>query len=193
MLGKRPRPMIGKLSELLISGNNNNNNNKPRSMDVVGTTRSPRSPLDIKTPSPRGLKWYDAGHGVGLGIVAALDNKSICSSDLNRSNAILINPCKTSTRGRQFGDSDLESLEDYTYVTSHGHGPGGKSSSTKVYYDGATATTTRHDTKGFGAVKETPIPAAKMFVDYNYPTSDFLSCCHLCRKQLHGKDIYMYR
>ncbi|XP_059637114.1 FCS-Like Zinc finger 14-like [Cornus florida] len=26
-----------------------------------------------------------------------------------------------------------------------------------------------------------------------FPASDFLSSCHLCRKKLHGKDIYMYR
>ncbi|KAH7656490.1 Zf-FLZ domain-containing protein [Dioscorea alata] len=25
------------------------------------------------------------------------------------------------------------------------------------------------------------------------PAMDFLSCCYLCRKRLHGKDIYMYR
>ncbi|XVF48856.1 hypothetical protein PTKIN_Ptkin03bG0222000 [Pterospermum kingtungense] len=194
MLGKRPRPMIGKLSELLVSGNKNNNN-KPGFLDVA-TTTSPRSPLDFKTPSPRGLKIYDVG-GVGLGIVAALD-KSICSSSLNRSNAIVISPGKNCDvfRGRRYGDnSELESLEDYTYVTSHGPG---KSSSTKVYYDAghddhqqrrssssSSTSTTRHDTnKGFGAVKEDHVV---------YPTSDFLSSCHLCRKKLHGKDIYMYR
>ncbi|XP_042518989.1 FCS-Like Zinc finger 14 [Macadamia integrifolia] len=26
-----------------------------------------------------------------------------------------------------------------------------------------------------------------------FPTTDFLSSCHLCRKKLHGRDIYMYR
>ncbi|KAJ4952272.1 hypothetical protein NE237_029104 [Protea cynaroides] len=26
-----------------------------------------------------------------------------------------------------------------------------------------------------------------------FPTPDFLSSCHLCRKKLHGRDIYMYR
>ncbi|XP_020586375.1 uncharacterized protein LOC110028739 [Phalaenopsis equestris] len=26
-----------------------------------------------------------------------------------------------------------------------------------------------------------------------FPVADFLSCCYLCRKRLHGKDIYMYR
>ncbi|KAK1309427.1 hypothetical protein QJS10_CPA09g00067 [Acorus calamus] len=26
-----------------------------------------------------------------------------------------------------------------------------------------------------------------------FKVADFLSCCYLCRKKLHGKDIYMYR
>ncbi|KAK8951588.1 hypothetical protein KSP39_PZI003247 [Platanthera zijinensis] len=26
-----------------------------------------------------------------------------------------------------------------------------------------------------------------------FPVADFLRCCYLCRKRLHGKDIYMYR
>ncbi|PKU59513.1 FCS-Like Zinc finger 13-like [Dendrobium catenatum] len=26
-----------------------------------------------------------------------------------------------------------------------------------------------------------------------FPVADLLSCCYLCRKSLHGKDIYMYR
>ncbi|XP_022730532.1 uncharacterized protein LOC111285375 [Durio zibethinus] len=190
MLGKRPRPMIGKLSELLLSGN------KPGLLDVV---TSPRSPLDFKSPSPRGLKRYDVG-GVGLGIVAALDNSSsdscrhaICSSNLNRSTAIVVNPCRNSDRFRgKYEDLEVESLEDYTYVTSHGHGK----SSSKVYYDGVERveqrkSSSRHDRNRFGAVKKTP--AARFVEDVTYPTSDFLSSCHLCRKKLHGKDIYMYR
>ncbi|XWS72296.1 hypothetical protein CRYUN_Cryun02cG0027900 [Craigia yunnanensis] len=188
MLRKSPRPMIGKLSELLVSGN------KPRFLDVA---TSPRSPLDFKSPSPRSLKRYDVG-GIGLGIVAALEKSStdscrqaICSSNLNRSNAIVVNPGKNCDifRGR-YDNLDMESLEDYTYVTRHGPGK----SSTKVYYDGGDEqrrTSTRHDTNGFGAVKETS--AARFVEDVTYPTSDFLSSCHLCRKKLHGKDIYMYR
>ncbi|XVE70734.1 hypothetical protein DITRI_Ditri10aG0094700 [Diplodiscus trichospermus] len=190
MVGKRPSPMIGKLSELLLSGN------KPGFLDVA---TSPKSPLDFKNPSPRGLKRYDVG-GVGLGIVAALEKSStadpcrqaICSSNLNRSNAVVVNPGKNCDIFRaRYEDLEMESLEDYTYVTSHGPG---KSSSTKVYYDRGDErrmSSTRHDTNGFGVVKETP--AARFMEDVTYPTSDFLSSCHLCRKKLHGKDIYMYR
>ncbi|KAL4282790.1 hypothetical protein GQ457_16G002270 [Hibiscus cannabinus] len=161
MSGRRPRPMIGKLSELLVSGK------KPAGFYTDGGATSPTSPFDIRTPSPRGVKRFDAG-GVGLGIVAALDKPS--------SNLIV------ASSGKNF---DKE--EEFTYVISHGSG----CSSTKVYYD----------------VKEmeTPPPpppppppaaaavAARFVEDVSFPTSDFLSCCHLCRKQLHGRDIYMYR
>ncbi|EOY30208.1 Zf-FLZ domain - like 10 [Theobroma cacao] len=190
MLGKRPRPMIGKLSELLVSGS------KPGFLDLA---TSPRGPLDLKSPSPRGLKRFDVG-GVGLGIVAALEKSSdscrhaICSSNLNRSKAIVVSSGRNwdGLRGR-CEDLEMESLENYTYVTSHGPGK----SSTKVYYDGGERrrSSSGHDRNGFGAVKETT-PAAR-FVEGDvvptYPTSDFLSTCHLCRKKLHGKDIYMYR
>ncbi|GMI97857.1 hypothetical protein like AT5G20700 [Hibiscus trionum] len=111
MSGRRPRPMIGKLSELLVSGK------KPGLFPDTAT--SPTTPFDIKTPSPKGMKRYDAG-GVGLGIVAALENSS--------SNLIVVNS------GKNFEVEDVR-----------------------------------------------------------FPTSDFLSCCYLCRKQLHGRDIYMYR
>ena len=176
--------MIGKLSELLVSGN------KTGFLDVAA---SPKSPLDFKSPSPRGLKRYDVG-GVGLGIVAALEKSStdscrqaIRSSNLNRSKAIVVNPGKNCNRGR-YEDIEMENLEDYTYVTSHGPGK----TSTKVYYDGGEQrSSTGHDRNGFGDVKETP--AARFVEDVIFPTSDFLSSCHLCRKKLHGQDIYMYR
>ncbi|XVE53945.1 hypothetical protein DITRI_Ditri03aG0043100 [Diplodiscus trichospermus] len=186
MLGKRPHPLIGKLSELLVSGN------KPGFLDVA---TSPRSPLDCKSPSPRGLKRYDVG-GVGLGIVAALEKsgsdssrQAVCSSYLNRSNPIVVNSGKNSDRFRGRGDDlEMECLEDYTFVTSHGPGK----LSTKVYYDGGEerSSSNGHDRIGLFAVKETP--AARIDEDVTYPTSDFLSSCHLCRKKLHGKDIYMY-
>ncbi|XVF88927.1 hypothetical protein PTKIN_Ptkin19aG0090100 [Pterospermum kingtungense] len=171
--------MIGKLSELLVSGN------KSWVMDVA---TSPRSPLDLKSPSPRGLKRYDVG-GVGLGIVAALENSTsdsckhaICSSNLNRSYGVVV------SSGRNC--LDMESLENYTYVTSHGPG---KPSSTKVYYDGVEQrrSSSGHDRNWSGDVKENT--EARFVEEISYPTSDFLSFCHLCRKKLHGRDIYMYR
>ncbi|KAL5783624.1 hypothetical protein ACOSP7_008653 [Xanthoceras sorbifolium] len=188
MLGKRSRPVIGKLSALLASGN------RAGFLDV-GT--SPRSPFELKIQSPRGLKQYDVG-GVGLGIVAALDHGgcenlsqfAICSSSLNRSSPIPVSSGKNCDRFRRGGGGggfeEMESsLENYTYVTCHGAGPN-KSTSTKVYYDGVD----QSNTNGFHKNKSPPT-----FVEDfpAYPTSDFLSSCHLCSKKLHGKDIYMYR
>ncbi|KAK8602392.1 hypothetical protein V6N12_052201 [Hibiscus sabdariffa] len=158
MSGRRPRPMMGKLSELLVSGK------KPGFISDAAASPT-TSPLDIKTPSPRGMKRYDVG-GVGLGIVAAMDKSSgSCKHAVCSSNLIVVNPGKNC-------DGFKEDLEEITYVISHGSGK----SSTKVYYDGGE--------DGHGA---------RFVEDVSFPTSDFLSSCHLCRKQLHGRDIYMYR
>ncbi|GMI89392.1 hypothetical protein like AT1G74940 [Hibiscus trionum] len=179
MLGRRARPLIGNLPELLASS---------QKSGLWDPLRSPRSPLDLKTPSPRGLKRYDVG-GVGLGIIASME-KSIRSPSSTRPTAIVVN--NGNNHGVfKVGFEGLE-LEDFTFVTSH-HGPG--KSSTKVYFNNDTL---GHDRNGFlGAVKETPSPPPppplRSVEDVEYPTSDFLSSCHLCRKSLHGKDIYMYR
>ncbi|XP_039051139.1 FCS-Like Zinc finger 13-like isoform X5 [Hibiscus syriacus] len=156
MSGRRPRLMIGKLSDLLVSGK------KPGFFLDAAT--SPTGSLDINTPSPRGMKRYDVG-GVGLGIVAALDKSG--------SNLIVVNSGK---------NLEMENLEEITYVISHGSGK----SSTKVYYDGGEQ---RRKCNSSGENGH----GARFVEDFRYPTSYFLSCCHLCRKQLHGKDIYMYR
>ncbi|GMJ07269.1 hypothetical protein like AT1G74940 [Hibiscus trionum] len=170
MSGRRPRPMIGKLSELLVSG-------KPPGF-FSDAASSPTSPLDIKTPSPRGMKRYDVG-GVGLGIVAALDKSTTdaCKHAVCGSNLIVVNSGKNCDgfKGR-YEDLEMENLEEITYVISHGSGK----SSTKVYYDGG------EERRKFGH-------GPRFVEDVGFPSSDFLSCCHLCRKQLHGKDIYMYR
>lgn len=181
MLGNRPRPVIGKLSALLVSGNR-------AGLSDVGT--SPRGPLDLKIQSPRcGLRCYDVG-GVGLGIVAALEKSgtdcgheilakfAVCSNNKSISPPVPVSSGKNCERC--FQDLEIESLEDYTYVTCHG--PNNKSV-TRVYYDGSV-TTVKESSASFA---EDDVSAAY------YPTSDFLSSCHLCKKNLHGKDIYMYR
>ncbi|EEF46243.1 FCS-Like Zinc finger 13 [Ricinus communis] len=206
MLGKRTNPMIGRLSELLVSGN------RAAGFLDVATAPSPRSPLDYRIQSPRGLKNYDLG-GVGLGIVAALEKSTYSSSDGTSSGheilakyAILCSSNNTTRSDPipvKIGLSlhkemlEIDSLDDYTYVTTHG--PDNKSM-TKVYYDHGQKghrrigfdSTTDNSFGVVSVIKETPAPAR--FVDeVAYPTSDFLSSCHLCKKKLHGKDIYMYR
>lgn len=190
--------MIGKLSELLVTGN------RTGILDVP--TMSPRSPLDLKMQSPRGLKKYDLG-GVGLGIVAALEKSSdggrevlakyaVCSCSLiNRSNPVPVNSGKNCGRLNGFLE-DLEeggNSENYTYVTCRGP----SKSFTRVYYDGGEYGRTGHERHGvdrcnnMGVLQDSRPRYEDSFSAY--PTSDFLSSCNLCRKKLQGKDIYMYR
>ncbi|CAJ1940551.1 unnamed protein product [Sphenostylis stenocarpa] len=181
MLGKRPRPMIGKLSELLVS--------RGRAAAVlVETAGSPRGPLDMKMQSPRGFKSYDLG-GVGLGIVVALDKSSndsarevlpkhaVCTSNINPSGPL----------------PDEFDVEEYTYVTSHVP----NKTFTKVYYHGGEGQIQRHayynnNNNNVGVFRRTT-PQPLIDSKSSYPTSDFLSSCNLCGKKLQGKDIYMYR
>jgi hypothetical protein len=189
--------MIGKLSELLVSGH------RAGLLDVART--SPRSPLDLKMQSPRGLKKYDLG-GVGLGIVAALEKSSdggrevlakyaVCSCSLNRSNPIPVNSGKNCGRLNGFlEDFEGGSSENYTYVTCRGP----SKSFTRVYYDGGEYGRTGHERHGLDGCKNMGILLQDSRPRYqeNFsadPTPDFLSSCHLCRKELQGKDIYMYR
>ncbi|KAK7328748.1 hypothetical protein VNO77_22867 [Canavalia gladiata] len=199
MLGKRPQPLIGKFSKLLVSGGC-----AAAFLDAIG---SPRSPLDmnLKTESPKGPKSYDLG-GVGLGIVVALDKSresgheilpkhAVCTSNLNRSGAIPVHTIKG------MNEIPIGNSEDYTYVTYHVS----NKTITKVYYDGGEGGILRHgyynninDTNNNNNINlgfVTRIPPAQTLVEAepSFPTSDFLSSCHLCKKNLHGKDIYMYR
>lgn len=183
MLGRTSRPAIGNLAGSMISSN------RTATLDVA---TSPRSPLDLKIQSPRGLKNYDHFGGIGLGIVAALDKSSdhggeilakyaVSGPNLGRSGPVPVIPGKNCV-GLRVGFEELhtDSSEDYTYVTCHR--PNNKSF-TKVYFNG-------HETTAFRK-QESP---AKFSDDMPaFPTSDFLSSCNLCRKNLQGKDIYMYR
>ncbi|KAK7411834.1 hypothetical protein VNO78_03276 [Psophocarpus tetragonolobus] len=210
MLGKRPQPLIGKFSELLVSGG--------RAAALFDAIGSPRSPFDVNLKmmqSPKGPKSYDLG-GVGLAIVVALDKSNepghevvpkhaVCTSNLNRTGPIPVHQ-----RGFQKGVNEIpmgNSSEDYTYVTYHVP----NKTITKVYYDGGEGGILTHgyyninnnnhnnnydvDVGGV-SVRRIP-PTQTLFEDeepsYSFPSSDFLSSCHLCRKNLHGKDIYMYR
>ncbi|KAE8675055.1 Oligouridylate binding protein 1B isoform 1 [Hibiscus syriacus] len=189
MLGNRARPLIGNSPESLVSSH------------VSGfwdPLKSPKSPLGLKTPSPRGSKRYDATGGVGLGIIASLE-KSTRRSIPSPRNAIAVN--HGNNNGVFKGGFEGLEMEDYTIVITH-HGPG--KSSTKMYFHEqqlqeqqrrrrSNHVSLGHDRNGFlGAIKETS-STARFVEDDEYPTSDFLSSCHLCKKKLHGKDIFMYR
>lgn len=163
-------------------------------------------------PSPKGLKSYDQG-GVGLGIVVALDksNKNITISSgggeiflakyaISRQFSNRSSPIPVGSPVKAKANQMREALdEEFTYVTCHGPN---KSITTRVYHDrddqyGTITGHNRIELRGGVGSKLSvfKISPARLFDDRcSYGTdSDFLSSCHLCRKALHGKDIYMYR
>lgn len=174
ILSKRPHLLIRKLSEMLVPGSRS-------AIKPEDYSASPRSPLDLKSPSPSPVssKRYGSG-GVGLGIVAALEESS---NGINR-----YDPVRYSGRFR-CPEIDL-SDEEYTYVTSR-DGP------TKVYYsdDGfelcgnGSEYGDRRVHKPMVIADEPPVIKRQIFRG----STEFLSSCCLCKKTLQGKDIYMYK
>ncbi|CAN1136267.1 FCS-Like Zinc finger 13 [Linum perenne] len=165
-MSQRPHTiMIRKLSELLLSANT-----------------SPRSPLDYpKIQSPRPLNNFDMGR-VGLGIVAALDTgsevlakHSVCCFPKSDSITTGVRMWRKGCCRVVMEEDQTEKSENYTYVTRQG--------STKVYYD-----------DGGEVVAAAPdVKVSEQGMESGNGYSSFLSCCELCKKQLHGLDVYMYR
>lgn len=209
MLGKRSRPAIGKLAGVLRSG-------------IIDTMTSPKSPLNYRAlQSPKSLKsyYYDQQGGVGLGIIVALDNKSSCnvgcpggeilakyairSQFSTRSNPINVSPSnktkieKNILNGKLRKEKEEEMMEvfdeEFTYVTCRGPN---KSTTTRIYYDGVSEYG-HHQSIGPKISKKIGVfnisSPARFSDEICNSDSDFLSSCHLCRKGLHGKDIFMYR
>ncbi|KAK9697360.1 hypothetical protein RND81_08G032600 [Saponaria officinalis] len=197
MLGKRSRlPTIGKLAGAL------------RSAGVLDSATSPRSPLDCPMQSPRSPKNYDQG-GIGLGILVSLNNnnnnnnknvgeivaKYALSGQIScKSNPIPMNNNNSSgfnnNKSNECGPKDDPAQEESTYVTCHGPK---NCVGTKVYCEGVeyghVVSPTMNQNIGVFKISS----PARLFDDRCGSNSDFLSSCHLCRKPLHGKDIYMYR
>ncbi|XP_023744311.1 FCS-Like Zinc finger 14 [Lactuca sativa] len=172
MSGKKTRPLIGKL---LTAGNRSG---------FMEAGSSPRTPLDFKILSPRGIVTCDVG-GIGLGIVAALEKSG---DDIQSTSRCISIPV---TQPPKF-DVDDESLEEeYTIVTRHMP----NNSYTKVYdggfvYEGYVRRNSGMKEEGCSLFDISP---ARVLDVKGHPEPDFLSFCHLCKKKLHGKDIYMYR
>ncbi|XP_030448402.1 FCS-Like Zinc finger 14-like [Syzygium oleosum] len=200
MLGKRPRSVIGKLSELLVS----RSAGLLESAVAAAAAPSPRSPLDFKIQSPRGPRSYDLG-GVGLGIVAALEKPgdakilllpkgcAACGHGSARPGA---NGSGPSSAGARAGADD--DMEDYTYVTFHGP----NQSFTMVYCgegERGGAAAGRGGCGKSGGLGESMRRAGSVGGGEGggegpvFQALDFLNSCHLCGKKLHGVDIYMYR
>lgn len=193
MLGKISWPAAGKLAG-------------PPRAGITG----PRSALECKN--------YDQG-GVGLGIVVALDKPSNITSASYGGGEILAKyaisgpfsarsspiPVSSPAKAKGMGmgmemEMEMEGREgldeEFTYVTCHG--PNKSVSSTRVYYDRGDGRNRIQLCDGLGrkvGVFKISSSPARLYED-TCPLesdSDFLSSCHLCRKALHGEDIYMYR
>eukprot|EP00268_Persea_americana_P052225 TRINITY_DN58411_c0_g1_i1.p1 TRINITY_DN58411_c0_g1~~TRINITY_DN58411_c0_g1_i1.p1 ORF type:complete len:246 (+),score=34.28 TRINITY_DN58411_c0_g1_i1:319-1056(+) len=194
MLGKRSRPSIRRVPETIIPGDR---------MAFSDPISSPTSPVESKNRSSNGWRDRDLG-GVGLAIVAALDKSSteigakliVGSLSLSKSDPIPIGLRKNSYKSRG-GFDELRCSESYTFVTSH---VSNKTTITRVGCDGREGGGGGGEFHGsefdrrlrnFGMFFASP-PG---FIDEIPAThkADFLSSCYLCRKKLHGKDIYMYR
>ncbi|KAI3915160.1 hypothetical protein MKW98_011505 [Papaver atlanticum] len=164
------------------------------------------NPTEARILSPRYSKngTVLGGGGVGLGIVAALDNfgctvdrektvtKLTCGT--NRSNPIAISTINKYTNGiNSKGCEGLGSVDMATSTT------GGDTNVTRsVYCDGGVEEMRNQRLNKWRQVgvfyeSSSPIFYNTRAVTRDYPPSDFLSSCYLCRKKLHGKDIYMYR
>ncbi|KAF5190067.1 Fcs-like zinc finger [Thalictrum thalictroides] len=198
MLGKRTRPVtISKLPDLLMSHGGR--------IGFQETITSPKCSLEFRILSPRTLKNSDPVAGVGLGIVAALEKSCFTDvsvpkkivgngSNVTRSDPIAIKCRKGYTTAQKQAESGVvECMESYTCVTSHSRP---NKACCKKDENGCAG----HDRSDIDDMKwknssvfyESPPPRI-METNRMFPALDFLSSCYLCRKKLHGMDIYMYR
>lgn len=143
---------------------------------------------------------------VGLGIVVALNDESSGHSTQNPVFSVSprSNPIPIFSKNPIEADVEIELLEEYTCVISH---VGNNLIKRREYFDdgfkrkccvnGGHTTSYWVSTNGGGGgggVFCSPSPPVvggggeMVFEDV-----DFLSSCNLCKKKLHGLDIFMYR
>ncbi|KAG2300047.1 hypothetical protein Bca4012_011614 [Brassica carinata] len=207
MLSKRTHPMIGKISELLVGVNRSAAAAAPF-FDVLMT--SPKSPLDFKilpqiSQRDSSKRFYDdnLGGSVGLGILAALENSttrlitSVSISEPNqsgRSDPVQFMSHEGSTTDEEEEDEEMFIMdeEDYTLVTCH-HGPSG-SCSTRVYdRDGFECLASKISEDRRERLFMVDVGTESPMNSPEFKGLGFLSSCYLCRKKLHGHDIFIYR
>ncbi|KAK1315595.1 hypothetical protein QJS10_CPA05g02465 [Acorus calamus] len=152
--------------------------------------------------SPRRRSFDDDGL-VGLGIVAALNEPSppteriVVSAVSPRSRPI---PIKSAGGGKcrrgeaAAAEMSVEEMmsEGYTCVISHVEG---KHTRKRLYFDGDAGDGIRGNLLGSTRVifEQPPPPPAEEVMEEMVAEMGFLSCCFLCKKRLHGLDIFMYR
>ncbi|KAL8223524.1 hypothetical protein R6Q57_018999 [Mikania cordata] len=158
---------------------------------------SSSNPNDQNKPPKR---FRDQNGVVGLGIVVALTDESSGHSTQNpvfsvspRSDPIPIFSKRPTTE-----DVEIELLEEYTCVISH---VGNNLINKREYFDDGIRRKIRVSTNGgdggggcCGGVFCSPSsPVVVSGGGMVLEEMDFLSCCYLCKKMLHGLDIFMYR
>ncbi|KAJ0985200.1 hypothetical protein J5N97_003556 [Dioscorea zingiberensis] len=135
-----------------------------------------------RSPASRSPRSYDPG-AIGLGIVAAM-------SEPARSEPIPIFSARATRRSPR-KEEEIMLSETYTCVTSH---VGGNPVKKRVYYDdGSDGMAVNYRSSSTVVFETPPPPAAAVRVAPPSLEADFLSRCYLCRKRLHGLDIFMYR
>ncbi|XP_008782831.1 FCS-Like Zinc finger 13-like [Phoenix dactylifera] len=174
-MAQRSRPAIRKLPDPIHAGD------RPLWPADVSPSPLERNPL-----SPKGWKNRES-EGIGLGIVAALEKAGgevskklvVGAPNFHATAPIMINSPRTAGRHRSCVDvPELRCGGSCATTTSGCCGDGAK-----VVQD----LRWRELGHFYGSTKRVPEEAPAFHM------ADFLSYCYLCRKRLHGKDIYMYR
>ncbi|KAI3775252.1 hypothetical protein L1987_49823 [Smallanthus sonchifolius] len=143
---------------------------------------------------------------VGLGIVVALNDESSGHSTQNPVFSVSprSNPIPIFSKNPTQEDVEIELLEEYTCVISH---VGNNLIKKREFFDDGfkrkSCVNGGHTTSywvstnggGGGGVFCSPSPPVVVGVGGGmvFEDVDFLSSCNLCKKKLHGLDIFMYR
>ncbi|KAK9060593.1 hypothetical protein SSX86_021299 [Deinandra increscens subsp. villosa] len=143
---------------------------------------------------------------VGLGIVAALTDES-SSGHNNTQNPVFSvsprsNPIPIFSKRPTMEDVEIELLEEYTCVISH---VGSNLIKKREYFDDGFKRKIRVNGcrtdwvsgvgggYGGGVFCSPSPPVVVVGGGMVFDDVDFLSSCYLCKKKLHGLDIFMYR
>ncbi|KAI3880687.1 hypothetical protein MKX03_008098 [Papaver bracteatum] len=216
MLGKTTRPIVGKLLKPEFSGH------RAMFTEEITSPKSPLD-FKIRSPRLPAIGGVGLGILAALeksgGGRSEIQMRFI-AGNLNRGSAATTTATTTTTTtakgtsisvpipiGNTTGTRNCKQVlmeeqdsESYTYVTLH---KPNNQSYTRVYCDhggdqelvSKVVVHNDNDSKmrriNMGVFCESP--PRRNESEFEFPTSDFLSSCFLCRKKLHGKDIFMYR
>lgn len=171
-----------------------------KNLSFLSTNDQTQVPISVPTKPSK--KFESGVNGVvGLGIVAAMTQlddpfKSTRPGILGvspRSNPI---PIFGNMGDSNDVEDDMELSEDYTCVISH---IGNNLIKKREYFDGnltsksETTVVATNIWGNSGVFYAASPPVGEFAAKAVFGTGDFLSSCYLCKKQLHGLDIFMYR